>query len=505
MAQGGPSLQMLAKDTIISLLSSLQQCNRNSQDNLRHYLMPAWAFFDEFEARCRYYHSAYLTGVFLPHLLSQGNLVLTDHNISFVFKQLSAPDVREKFSRLKYLTMDSAEETQYFNFLPRVGCLHNLTHLRLTFWCRDELLAVVGVNCPVLQVFDAKEDDCSTVTDQGLAFLTQCRTLQQVLFSNFADEYDFEDQYRYTGKGLALLLLSAPNMKRLDCSEYLLRDALRYIFQINYSKRTLPLQCLCLRNREVKADTLQIVPRLCPKIGKISIMVHRKEEEAVAAAMQAISKLYSLTISLDVGAALGRIGLSSFGHQLIFLYLDAHLLSYDDVLVISKCINLKILCLSLRTFGFEHQPAEIKKEQLFPKLEVLEMNQSVSAGIFILFNVNAPALETLFCRNACMYRPGALVKYMLGSMREGCWQQLKNLILPDSGYPTALLKDVMTTLPALQRLYVNHEIYSEQQELRQFIYRHNLNIRVDSNVNVSPPSCIYGLEQQQPMSYEWKL
>ena len=39
-----------------------------------------------------------------------------------------------------------------------VGSLRNLTHLKLSNCCTDQLLAVIGANCRNLEVLDAEED-----------------------------------------------------------------------------------------------------------------------------------------------------------------------------------------------------------------------------------------------------------------------------------------------------------------------------------------------------------
>ena len=59
-----------------------------------------------------------------------------------------------------------------------VGSLTNLTHLKLSNCCTDQLLAVIGANCVNLEVLDAEEDSEMMTTDHGLAFLANCRNLR---------------------------------------------------------------------------------------------------------------------------------------------------------------------------------------------------------------------------------------------------------------------------------------------------------------------------------------
>ena len=68
-----------------------------------------------------------------------------------------------------------------------VGSLTNLTHLKLSNCCTDQLLAVIGANCVNLEVLDAEEDSEMMTTDHGLAFLANCRNLrcgQKHIFSS---------------------------------------------------------------------------------------------------------------------------------------------------------------------------------------------------------------------------------------------------------------------------------------------------------------------------------
>ena len=43
-----------------------------------------------------------------------------------------------------------------------MGSLRNLTHLKLSNCCTDQLLAVIGANCRNLEVLDAEEDSGKT-------------------------------------------------------------------------------------------------------------------------------------------------------------------------------------------------------------------------------------------------------------------------------------------------------------------------------------------------------
>ena len=128
-----------------------------------------------------------------------------------------------------------------------MGSLRNLTHLKLSNCCTDQLLAVIGANCRNLEVLDAEEDsgktnpkyfdfinfgmiktiDCKLAitffvlksemmtTDSGLAFLANCDKLRTVILNDAGDEYDYEDRYfGITGKGIANLLIALPKVNK---------------------------------------------------------------------------------------------------------------------------------------------------------------------------------------------------------------------------------------------------------------------------------------------------
>ena len=49
-----------------------------------------------------------------------------------------------------------------------VGSLRNLTHLKLSNCCTDQLLAVIGANCRNLEVLDAEEDSGNIISKINL-------------------------------------------------------------------------------------------------------------------------------------------------------------------------------------------------------------------------------------------------------------------------------------------------------------------------------------------------
>ena len=70
-------------------------------------------------------------------------------------------------SQSKFISISTPIERFFFHprhlaLIPQfhafVGSLRNLTHLKLSNCCTDQLLAVIGANCRNLEVLDAEED-----------------------------------------------------------------------------------------------------------------------------------------------------------------------------------------------------------------------------------------------------------------------------------------------------------------------------------------------------------
>ena len=59
---------------------------------------------------------------------------------------------------LKFVSFLSRHLALIPQFHAFVGSLRNLTHLKLSNCCTDQLLAVIGANCRNLEVLDAEED-----------------------------------------------------------------------------------------------------------------------------------------------------------------------------------------------------------------------------------------------------------------------------------------------------------------------------------------------------------
>ncbi|CAL4118529.1 unnamed protein product [Meganyctiphanes norvegica] len=120
-----------------------------------------------------------------------------------------------------YLYLEVMTMPHVLGVLPLIGHLTALQICHTKSVMDDELLAVIGVNCPSLQIFDGRDCNTATASDLGLGYLAQCKKLRHVLFPDFADEYDIcEEQLGCTGKifkGTITHMQQGPYLYHLSC------------------------------------------------------------------------------------------------------------------------------------------------------------------------------------------------------------------------------------------------------------------------------------------------
>eukprot|EP00092_Neocalanus_flemingeri_P033846 GFUD01036807.1.p1 GENE.GFUD01036807.1~~GFUD01036807.1.p1 ORF type:complete len:552 (+),score=114.11 GFUD01036807.1:151-1806(+) len=184
----------------------------------------------------------------------------------------------------------SGIEGQLLNF---VGSLRQLTKLKISNCCTDQLLAVLATSCPQLRVFDAEEDSEMSITDHGLAFLSNCRQLVSVVLNDDGDEYDYEDRYfGVSGKGIAHLIITLPKLTLLVCEPYLMREAIKFLYPINVNSVSYSL--LYLHARFPSRDFLLTVSAMCPHIAELRLEDPSKD---VAQALDKMSSLQKLVMT----------------------------------------------------------------------------------------------------------------------------------------------------------------------------------------------------------------
>lgn len=190
----------------------------------------------------------------------------------------------------------SGLEQQLLSFM---GSLTNLTQLKISNCCTDQLLAVLATSCRNLRVFDAEEDSEMTITDHGLAFLSNCRELISVVLNDDGDEHDYEDRYfGVSGKGIAHLIITLPKLTLLVCEPYLMREAMKFLYSINVNN--LAFSLLYLHARFPTRDFLLTAKSMCPKIRELRMEDPGKDVAQSLTHMESLKKLVMTNYSWAV-------------------------------------------------------------------------------------------------------------------------------------------------------------------------------------------------------------
>ncbi|XP_071549351.1 uncharacterized protein [Panulirus ornatus] len=478
------SLQFMSRDVVLHWLCSWPMEKPPDILAIYQYLLPATPLLADLAHSCQYYSYPYLTQLFLPVLIPKGKLHITAANMKQVVDYWKNGK-HEHVSSITHLKVEEVEGMQYFSFLPLLGHLTNLQVLIIGSLVNDDLLAVLGINCPHLIIFDAREDTGNSVTDVGLAYLAQCKKLKRIYFSMFADEYDCStEQLGFLGKGVALLLL-LPVIEHVQCSEYLLRDALHFLYQASYQRQTLSVQCMLMDHPEVSVGTLQIMPILCPKLEVVSLHADSGNERIIGKSLKMLSHLKMLVITMASVCKFQDLSLPSYGPQLIYLCITTYLLDSTDISLLSQsCSQLKTLVLKMYSFGFDGMSTNMMNKPLFPTVEKLELVQNISVRLFRLLNIKMENLKEVHCVWATVHNLDEALKVVV---KEGGWKNTEVLVLPSTtiiSITTAQM--VAAMLPNLKHLAVNVHP-SEENRLCSFIKQNVPSVTlVDHFPNLSP-------------------
>ncbi|CAL4079942.1 unnamed protein product, partial [Meganyctiphanes norvegica] len=288
------------------------------------------------------------------------------------------------------------------------------------------------------------------------------------------------------GKGVALLLVALPLLEQLQCSEYLLRDALHFLYQTTYHKRTLKIKKLMLGFPEIRKETLPIVPILCPLLEVFSLHVENWSGERAGSALRSLTNLRKLIITLESGCNMKTLGFHFFGHQLTYLQLTIHLLSVDDICLLSNfCTNLKTFVLKMRSYGFDITSLEKLDKEIFPSVETLELIGNISINLFKLLCLRMKNLVHFYSGRASLQNLHAAVEAVL---TEGAWDKLEVLALPMAQtLPTAVAKELVTTLPQLRSLALLLP-FREEHQVHQFLAKHYPNTELVDHEELKRPS-----------------
>lgn len=479
------SLQKLSRKVVILWLCS-QSLDRYDVSGLYHYLLRAAPLLTDLAIACQYYDNPGFTRLFLPVLVQKGQLHVTAENVREILRYWKTSNTHETLSTLIHLRVDDIEGPQYLSLIPFLGHLVNLRVLVIGLSVNDDLMAVLGVNCPHLAIFDAREDTGNLVTDLGLAYLRLCRRLKRIYFSCFADEYDCTlDRLSFSGKGVALLL-SLPEVEHVHCSEYLLRDALIYLYQTTYCQQALSIQFIFLDHPEVSLNAIQILPILCPKLRAVSLFANSKNELTIGNMLKSLVHLKALAINTDSHSKFESLKFPSYGSQLTYLFISAWILEGKDLVYLSQsCTQLKTFVLKMWSFGFECLSVDQIKGPLFPTVEKLELLQNISVKLYRWLNIKMENLKEVHCSSAMIHNLDQTLKMVV---EKGGWRNLEVLTLPMSCEVSQNVAQLIaTSLPNLSHIAVS---VAERDEIKlwNFLDKTVPHVKLVDHSNVDSPS-----------------
>lgn len=470
------SLKKLSEDALCRWLCWLRDRPGDETPDARkvwEFLQPAAPLLSKVATSCSYHSHPYITQIFLPMLVSKGRLHITAHNLKEVVQYCKGTRCEYDYgtvSSLKQVKVGGVEISgHYMSFVSFLGNLKNLTVLIIGSVVNDDILSVLGINCPLLQIFDSRDDTGNMVSDLGIAYLSQCRKLQQVYFSTYADAYDTDsEQLGFSGQGVALLLL-LPEIKNVTCSEYLLRDALLFLYRAGYHRQTVRVRCMLLNHVEVSHLTIQILPILCPELEMVALRVDSGEEWGLGNSLSSLVNLRMLIMTVESGVKLKDILITGYGHQLSFLFITAYILDGEDILLLSdSCRQLKTFVLRMYSFGFDGRTISDLKEPLFPSVEKLELGQNISVRLFKYLNTQMRHIQEVHCGWVTIHNIEDALKVV---MKSGAWQQVEYLALPTNcEISIDVTLALVSCLPKLRHLVVmvprSHEV-ALQEYIRQ--------------------------------------
>lgn len=457
------SLKEASRNMLVRWLCSLPRRKHPPDPTQVHsYLFPASLMQENLALLCHYYNHPYLTQIFLPTLIAKGRLHVTGANINQMVMYWKNKQHETSVIPIEYFKMEDAEGGLHFSFLPLLGHMAKLKVLVIGCLVSDELLAVLGINCPHLQVFDARDGIGNRVSDVGLAYLAQCRSLKRIFFSTFADEYDLNvDKLGFTGRGVALLL-TLPQIIQVTCSEYILRDALHFLYQTRYHKQSLNIQYMLMGNQEVRVSTLQILPILCPKLKVVSMYLDAGCERTVGSSLRSLFQLEVLWITTETQCRYQELYFSNYGPQLTFLGITTCLLKTQDIMLLSKCCSqLKVLVLRMYSYGFDCTNIDSITGSLFPTVEKLELIQNISVILFKILNVKMKNLREVHCARAHVNN---LEEAVISVLEQGGWSNTELIVLPmDCQISLEVAQLVASKSPSLTHLAVDLHLQLEKK------------------------------------------
>jgi len=392
----------------------------------------------------------------------------------------------------------SGIEGQLLNF---VGSLHQLTKLKISNCCTDQLLAVLATSCPHLRVFDAEEDSDMSITDHGLAFLSNCRELVSVVLNDDGDEYDYEDRYfGVSGKGIAHLIITLPKLTLLVCEPYLMREAIKFLYPINVNSVSYSL--LYLHSRFPSRDFLLTAAAMCPKISELRIEDPNKD---VAQALEKMNCLQKLVMTNYTWVSQDDFFYQPAFERLKTLVLKNPKMSGINIEFLKKiglwCKNLTNFTLTLYYRDLITSSVKMKKRsEFFPSLKNLTIEGDASLCLMETFLSSVTDLESLSIFVHSFSVPsGQFDAMILNMVKAGNLLQLKTLqcFQWEVSLDTMLyLIDQTKGLRTIWGLDLLMMSPAGVQTIQEHIRINNLNIDVHDGISPDPPKGLNFLSER---------
>ena len=420
-------------------------------------------------------------------------LEVTQNNISLVLENY------HNVPNITYLTLcfdlrkQGSIEPQLLAF---VGSLQQLTALKLSNCCSDQLMSVLGLYCPQLKIFDAEADNEMVFTDRGLSYLSNCQLLQSVLFNDEGTEYDADERYQgITGQGLAHLIVSLKHLNLLLIDPHLIREAIRYLKTINVHSKTFHLKYLHLRY--ASKDFMTTVVDTFPHLSQVRLEDPNKE---VLQPLSEMSSLEDLTLSCYAWVSFNELQLKSTVENLRVLTLrNPKILGIDINLLKNMgkwCLSLESLTIAVYNEGFVTTSHHIPdKETFFPKLKILMFEGDVSIHIIETFLLSVKGMEQLSIYvHGFNFAAGVMDQLMLHLVKIGNFSMLKFLQFYHWEVSLDTLLYLIDQCPCLKTLWGLNLLNlsnTSKDTVRNHIKKNNLNIELFEGLYPEP---VFGLQ-----------
>ena len=422
------------------------------------------------------------------------NLEITQDNLSLVLD--TAPNI----TNVTFLSLccdvkkQSTLETQLHSY---VGSLTHLTALKLSCSCPDQLLAVLGLSCPHLKILDAEADSKTSITDRGLAFLSNCRQLHSVVLNDDGTDYDADDRYHgLTGCGVAQLIMSCPHLTLLTVDSHLMKAGINYLETVNHANKTFPLKYLHLRL--TNSVTLDSAAKLFPSLTTLRL---EEPVNTVFESLEKFEKLHSLTMSwygwitsypVQVQNSFENLKVLNLRNPKIQGFFD-----FDFLKSLGNwCLNLECLTIAIYTESLQQQGSTFNStrrispiETFFPKLKTLMFEGDIAIKLIetCLFAIKKLEKLSIYV-HGFNFNSGVMDQLILNLVKNGHFSQLQYLqcYYWEVSLETLLYLIDQSSLRTIWGLDLLNMTEESKETIRNHIRKNNFNINLFDGLAPDP-------------------